>query len=36
MSNPLDPENDWKNKIADQTLDDLIEITNSLTKLYHL
>ena len=26
MSNPLDPENDWKNKIADQILDDLIEI----------
>ena len=23
---PLDPENDWKNKIADQILDDLIEI----------
>ena len=38
MSNPLDPENDWKNKIADQTLDDLIEIAKlkSLTKLYHL
>ena len=27
MSNPLDPENDWKNKFADQILDDLIEIT---------
>ena len=26
MSNPLDPENDGKNKIADQILDDLIEI----------
>ena len=26
MSNPLDPENDWKNKIADQILDDLSEI----------
>ena len=26
MSNPLDPENDWKNKIADQILDNLIEI----------
>ena len=26
MSIPLDPENDWKNKIADQILDDLIEI----------
>ena len=26
MSNPLAPENDWKNKIADQILDDLIEI----------
>ena len=26
MSNPLDPENDWKNKSADQILDDLIEI----------
>ncbi len=38
MSNPLDPENDWKNKIADQILDDLIEIDKlkSLTKLYHL
>lgn len=23
---PLDPENDWKNKISDQILDDLIEI----------
>ena len=26
MSNPLDPENDWKNKIADQILKDLLEI----------
>ena len=26
MSISLDPENDWKNKIADQILDDLIEI----------
>lgn len=26
MSIPLDPENDWKNKIADQILEDLIEI----------
>ena len=26
MSNPLHPENAWKNKIADQILDDLIEI----------
>ena len=26
MSNPLGPENDWKNQIADQILDDLIEI----------
>ena len=26
MLNPLDPENDWKNKIADQILKDLLEI----------
>ena len=26
MSNPLDPENDWKNTIAVQILADLIEI----------
>ncbi|OOV79746.1 hypothetical protein [Acinetobacter sp. ANC 5600] len=26
MSIPLDPENNWKNKIADQILKDLLEI----------
>ncbi|WP_180163367.1 hypothetical protein [Acinetobacter sp. YH12069] len=26
MSIPLDPENDWKNKIADQILKDLLDI----------
>lgn len=38
MSIPLDPENDWKNTIADQILDDLIDIAKlkNLTKLYHL
>ena len=37
MSNPLDPENDWKNKIADQILKDLLEINklqgNSIKKM---
>ena len=37
MSNPLDPENDWKNKIADQILKDLLEINklqgNSIKKI---
>ena len=34
---PLDPENDWKNKIADQILKDLLEINklqgNSIKKM---
>ena len=37
MSIPLDPENDWKNKIADQILKDLLEINklqgNSIKKM---
>ena len=37
MSISLDPENDWKNKIADQILKDLLEINklqgNSLKKM---
>ena len=37
MSFSLDPENDWKNKIADQILKDLLEINklqgNSIKKM---
>ncbi len=37
MSISLDPENDWKNKIADQILKDLLEINklqgNSIKKM---
>ena len=37
MSISLDPENDWKNKIADQILKDLLEINklqgNSIKKI---
>ena len=37
MSIPLDPENDWKNKIADQILKDLFDIHkiqgNSIKKM---
>ena len=37
MSIPLDPENNWKNKIADQILKDLLEINklqgNSIKKM---
>ena len=37
MSISLDPENDWKNKIADQLLKDLLEINklqgNSIKKM---